>query len=307
MSHRPRLSHHVRVLRRADDSVQIGAGTSEGIVLDHLTDEQFTYLASLDARADLPVAPQPARAAELLALLERHGLLAQRAEHHPPDIPRTRMLPRVAVEGAGSLVPALRTGLAEVGYRIVPATHPRGVSVGPGRTSMRNLAQRADLAVLVDRGGVPFLTGEPWRRSGVPHLPVVIDGPLVTVGPVIEVDGPCLRCLDLARCDRDPAWPIVLAQVAGYDATDPDEAPSTPDEIVARTLAVAVAVAAVHELAADVRYRSRGHRTSARPARATRTAHASTTWRLPGPVVERHEWQVHPRCPAHVVSATMNT
>lgn len=309
MSYRPRLKRNVRVLRRADDSVQIGTGTSDGIVLEHLSDEQFAYLASLDTHVETPTLPPPETADDLLALLDERGLLQIRADAPPPGISGGRTLPRLAIEGAGTLVPTVRAGLAEVGYRIVPATHPRGVApTRAGAESLaRGLAQRADLAVLVDRGGVPFLTGEPWRRAGVPHIPVVFDGPLVTVGPVVEPGGPCLRCLDLTRCDRDPSWPVLLAQVAGYDATDAEEPARTPDDIVAMRLAVAVAVSAVHGLAGTARYvagrRGRRARSAARPT----GAHTSITWRLPGPDVERHEWRVHPRCPAHGASGTMES
>lgn len=314
MTHRPRLAPAMRVLRRSDHSVQIGVGTSDGIVLDQLTEAEHAFVSSLDTHADLPPVIAPPRAADLLSLLDEHGLLGSRHDVTNPES-AGRPLPRVAVEGAGSLVPALRSGLTEAGYRIVPATNPRGVAAttaGHARAAAaRKLAQRADLAVLVDRGGVPYLTGEPWRQARVPHIPVVFDGPLVTVGPVVEPGGPCLRCLDLARCDRDPSWPLVLAQVAGFDATDAGEPPRSPDEIVARALAVAVAVAAVHDLAV----RRRSPRRPSRPHGPTQHAtllagepggvHASTTWRLPGPDVQRHEWHVHPRCPAHTPSGTM--
>jgi bacteriocin biosynthesis cyclodehydratase domain-containing protein len=48
----------------------------------------------------------------------------------------------------------------------------------------------------------------------------VRDG-VAIVGPLVPATGgPCLRCLDLHRTDRDPAWPRLAAQIAEQD-TDP--------------------------------------------------------------------------------------
>ena len=307
MIHRPRLARHVRVLRRTDESVQVGVGTSDGIVLDHLSAEQYAFLFSLGMGLDSEYAgaPSPPQSDELISLLDRHGLLERRSPAAPGGSGLRSRSPRIAVQGAGALVPAMRSGLAEAGYRVVTTAHPRGVDpLTTARPPRRQPAHRADLAVLIDRGGVPFFTGEPWREAGIAHLPVVIDGTHVTVGPLVDGHGPCLRCLDLTRSDRDPSWPVLLAQVAGYDATDGDEGPSTPDEIVQRSLAIAVAVAAVHAHLT----RSGGPAGGPLPAspRARIGARGtSTTWRLPGPDIDLHAWHVHPRCPAHDPSATM--
>ena len=56
----------------------------------------------------------------------------------------------------------------------------------------------------------------PWSGSGSriwprpPPRPSAWSGPLVSPGR-----SACLRCLDLTRAERDPAWPLILAQVAG--------------------------------------------------------------------------------------------
>jgi len=42
------------------------------------------------------------------------------------------------------------------------------------------------------------------------------------VGPlVLPGRSACLRCLDLTRAERDPAWPLILAQLAGHAGADP--------------------------------------------------------------------------------------
>ena len=53
-------------------------------------------------------------------------------------------------------------------------------------------------------------------RERIPHLAASADEAIGIVGPlVIPGRTACLRCLDLTRTDRDPAWPLILAQLAG--------------------------------------------------------------------------------------------
>jgi bacteriocin biosynthesis cyclodehydratase domain-containing protein len=50
-----------------------------------------------------------------------------------------------------------------------------------------------------------------------PHLPVVIRETTAVIGPfVLPGRTPCLRCLELTRGDRDPAWPALAAQLIGH-------------------------------------------------------------------------------------------
>lgn len=52
------------------------------------------------------------------------------------------------------------------------------------------------------------------------HLPVIFGDQRVEVGPLVEPgDGPCLRCVSLARRDADPAWPAISAQLSEQCAT----------------------------------------------------------------------------------------
>jgi len=74
---------------------------------------------------------------------------------------------------------------------------------------------RPDLVVLAAIGAIHPDAGEPWLRRGIPHLPVVVQGHRVQVGPLITGGaGPCLSCMDLLRRDRDAAWPVLLSQLA---------------------------------------------------------------------------------------------
>ena len=52
--------------------------------------------------------------------------------------------------------------------------------------------------------------------GAVAHLTAAASEAIGVVGPlVIPGQTACLGCVDLARSDRDPAWPLILAQASG--------------------------------------------------------------------------------------------
>jgi hypothetical protein len=56
-------------------------------------------------------------------------------------------------------------------------------------------------------------------RRRVPHLALTVRDGVAVVGPLVPATGgPCLRCLDLHRTDRDPSWPRLAAQLAQSSA-----------------------------------------------------------------------------------------
>ena len=52
--------------------------------------------------------------------------------------------------------------------------------------------------------------------GSVAHLTAAASEAIGVVGPLV-VPGrtACLSCVDMARTDRDPAWPLILAQACG--------------------------------------------------------------------------------------------
>jgi hypothetical protein len=59
-------------------------------------------------------------------------------------------------------------------------------------------------------------------RDRIPHLAVSTSEAIGVVGPlVLPGRSACLRCLDLTRAERDPAWPLILAQLTSRAAADP--------------------------------------------------------------------------------------
>jgi bacteriocin biosynthesis cyclodehydratase domain-containing protein len=92
------------------------------------------------------------------------------------------------------------------------ATPPPSAAASPRMTPAS--AARPDLVVLTARH-LPELQAE-LMRDQVPHLVVSASEAIGIVGPlVIPGRTACLRCLDLFRTDHDPAWPLILAQLAG--------------------------------------------------------------------------------------------
>jgi bacteriocin biosynthesis cyclodehydratase domain-containing protein len=59
-------------------------------------------------------------------------------------------------------------------------------------------------------------------RHRVPHLAASASEAIGVVGPlVVPGRSACLRCLDLARAEGDPAWPVILAQLASQPGAEP--------------------------------------------------------------------------------------
>ncbi len=134
---------------------------------------------------------------------------------------------RVAVDGSGPEAAAIASALAFAGAELV---HD----------------DRADCAVVVGRYAIEPERYGRWLRRDIPHLGVVFGDVGVRIGPFVEPgDGPCLRCVDLAKTDADEAWPVLAAQLAGRDAWT-----TLP---LARPAALRVATAVVDRLLADDR------------------------------------------------------
>ena len=75
------------------------------------------------------------------------------------------------------------------------------------------VAARPDLVILV--GSQPLERTAGLTRDLMPHLAVTASEAIGVVGPlVVPGSTACLRCLDFFRAGSDPAWPLILAQLA---------------------------------------------------------------------------------------------
>jgi bacteriocin biosynthesis cyclodehydratase domain-containing protein len=96
-----------------------------------------------------------------------------------------------------------------------------------------------DLVVLVGHQS-PAETSE-LSRVRLPHLAVYADEAIGVVGPLVRPGvTACLRCIDLAKAERDPAWPLILAQLAGHSVE-----PAACDAVLATTVAAQAAAQAL--------------------------------------------------------------
>lgn len=150
---------------------------------------------------------------------------------------------RVVADDSALIRPA---DLAPGGLRNVGVHHRRGDAanalINAVRTAQpsRGAAARS-LVVLAPTG--PAMPPE-WLMRVVsrPHLVVMVRETTASIGPlVLPGAAPCLRCVELARADRDPVWPVLAAQLVG------DARAVEPCDV---TLAsAAAALAAMHALA----------------------------------------------------------
>lgn len=137
--------------------------------------------------------------------------------------------------------------------------------------------RRPDLAILVGVQSAALMTGLATDR--IPHLAVLASEAIGIVGPLV-VPGrtTCVRCLDYVKAGNDPAWPLILAQLAGRR---PD--PPACDSVLAASVA---AQAAAQALAAI-------DKTPAASAAVNGTLElVLPDWRW-----RRRTWQPHPACP----------
>lgn len=157
-----------------------------------------------------------------------------------------------------------------------------GTPARPRATGMRPPASEADqptpdFVVLTPAAGTPVVQGgEALVAAGIPHLAARVVELTGIVGPLV-VPGrtSCLRCLELHRGDRDPAWPRIAAQAAHRGST------------VAAcdvTLATQVAALAAQQVLASLDGFS--------PATVDGTIEVSLPYGLP----RRRSWHPHPAC-----------
>lgn len=309
MTARPLLKALWPVLRRGGGSVQFGSDPSHAVVLEGLRPDEVEALEVLDGTRELPAALLTASGRDLVDLLVARRLVVDATLPLPQPPPVRALLAHdiqavlrgaatpgqayaalagrraahLLVVGRGDLPRAVSTHLRHAGVGTVRQgaeavddwEHARAQPGPPGSRS--HGVPSPALVVLVGRGAVDPVGAVPWRARGIPVLPVVLHAMESVVGPVVARGGPCLRCLDLARADLDPAWPAVLGQLVPVTVGAGPEV-SGETTLVALTAAMAaMVVLAVLD----------GH-----PLPTGRSLELSLPW----PGVRQRQWRAHPRC-----------
>jgi bacteriocin biosynthesis cyclodehydratase domain-containing protein len=255
---RPTLLPHLRPLWRDRTTLQLGTDPARAVVLEFIDPAAARMLELLDGTrtetallAEASAAGVPAeRAREILSTLREAGVLVEanalfprglsEADRHrlyaeaaalalfgaangrtPAAVLRRRAAAGVLVTGrdplAGPISAALRA--AGVGHVWLTSADRIPAQEGHAPTLVVQLGSERRPAALAARS---------YARRGLPLLAVTTRDGAVVVGPLVPPSGsPCLRCLDLYRADRDPAWPALAAQLATGRAGPPACAATT--------------------------------------------------------------------------------
>jgi hypothetical protein len=175
--------------------------------------------------------------------------------------------------GAGAARGAPPSAGPPASAHVSPPACPPAFTGGPPRAPA---SRHPDLVILADihRRELP----EILRRGGVPHLAAAASEAIGVVGPlVLPGRTACLRCLDLTRAERDPAWPLILAQLTGGGADPP-----ACDTVLAAAVATQAAAQAL--VFVD------------RPVSASAVTNGTLELVLPDWQWRRRSWAQHDRC-----------
>jgi hypothetical protein len=194
----------------------IAAAAGLGVPVE-LTERMLTSLAAAGVLIDFPAATVRALPSELRPLLLPElaaASLARMDSDGGAQVLARRAAATVQVAGDGPLPNAIVPVLTAAGVAAHRA--PLAPARQPGERVRRPAPALVVLTALHPPEPVVQLL-----RDQIPHLAVSAGEAIGTVGPLVRPGTTaCLRCLDLARTDRDPAWPLILAQL-GRRRPDP--------------------------------------------------------------------------------------
>ena len=258
----------IRLLDGSRSRDQVVAEASQRGVPAAVTERVITLLAAAGALIDFPAdalrsMPRELRR-QLAPVLAVASLAGQDADGGARLLAR-RSATTVRIRGTGPIADLVADLLTRSGLA--------AVADDSGRLPDARLP---DLMVLVGYQQ-PEEVAE-FQRMRLPHLIVCVSEAIGVVGPLVQPGRTaCVRCLDLTRADRDPAWPLILAQLPA-DRMDP----TAGDPVLATAVAAQAAAQAV--AFAD------------QLAQAAATANGTLELALPEWQWRRRTWPPHQAC-----------
>ncbi len=322
--------HDVQFLLDLDGRHDHAAALRQASVRGLTTSRAEQLLGLVDAAGCLADGASDARGVAALDPADRGRLAADLAALSLSGAGRSLGLPELArrrrghveVRGAGRVGAAVTTLLAAAGVGAVTviddgAVAPADVApLGPAQDSIgrprsdaaveaarrttpslaRDRAGRPDLVVLTDEPVINPADSDDLVAAGVAHLPITLVETTAVVGPLVRPgQGPCLRCVDLHRQDRDRDWPLVAAQLS-RDRDDPGPAAGVAkgavdacDVVLATAAASLAALQVLAWLDADGPTEGGDGQEGWEPG-------TSYVLRLPGGRTRRRIYSEHPRC-----------
>ncbi len=210
-----RIDPRLPLLWRTPSEIQLGFASPRAVLSDLTPAEEYVVSALHSGVSDVSLRALGAQRGmtdeQLSGLVERVGPAL--------EPPASQALPQVALEGSGLGAARLAHTLTDAGFTLVAPTDLIGATDGARPSSTSRAGATKSIAVIV---ATMVLAPEPcgrWLRRGVRHLPVVWLDTQVHVGPLIEPGRTaCWHCIELARCDADPARRALVTQVAGRPA-----------------------------------------------------------------------------------------
>jgi hypothetical protein len=246
----------ISLLDGSRDRAQVIAAASERGIPAQTAERVIALLAAGGALDDFPAStlralPQPVRA-RLAAELATASLARGDGDGGARSLAR-RHAAEVHIYGPSRTGPAIAGILATSGVGLVTRPdddHPPGrgagdassvhvsgrPDAGTGRAETARASRRQtrsgrppasgtmtvlpDLAIVTGHQA-PALPSS-LMADRVPHLAASASEAIGVVGPlVLPGRTACLRCLDHTRADKDPAWPLILAQLAARQPDPP--------------------------------------------------------------------------------------
>jgi hypothetical protein len=265
--------------------------------------------ASLSLRTDGPRGARTALRRRRASIVRVRG--AGRVGAHVATLLAAAGVGSVIVDDAGVARPS---DTAPGGLRLDDVGRPRSVAAGraiaracrpPAPRRRPATPVRPDLVVITPTGPPVADADEATdlERAMVPHLIAGVRETTGVVGPlVLPGRSSCLGCQHLHRTDRDPAWPLLVAQLTRRPDVGVD-----PCDVTLAALVSALAAMQALELI-DAGLGANGDRRSVtdvtgRAAPATfptaalpATVDGTLELALPSWRVRRRSWPVHPDC-----------